>query len=124
MLSTLILLLWGSLLAAEPAHFKPGTLTARLGRAHLMEDVLWVGYPHPPLVAIPQRLRAITSRLDAALARLEEDLPANINLSGDFVHLLYARIAFVNETLSLALENFADVHLSQSAPYDRDVAAP
>ncbi len=31
----------------------------------------------------------------------------------DYVHLLYARTAFVNETLSLALENFADVNLSQ-----------
>ncbi len=76
------------------------------------EDVLWVRYPHPPLVAIPERLRAITCQLNAALERLEEDLPGNINVLGDFLHLLYARIAFVNETLTLALENYADVHLS------------
>ncbi len=112
MLSTLILLLWGSLLAANPAHLKPGALTARLGRAHLMEDVLWVRYPHPPLVAIPQRLRAITSQLDAALTKLEENSSESVNIPGDFFHLLYARIAFVNDTLSLALEDVADVHLS------------
>ncbi len=113
MLSTLILLLWGSLLAANPAHLKPGALTARLGRAHLVEDVLWVRYPHPPLVAIPQRLRAITDQLDAALTQLEENSSEHIDIPGDFFHLLSARMEFVNETLSLALENFGDVRLSQ-----------
>ncbi len=112
MLSTLILLVWGTLLVANPGHLKPGTLTARLGRAHLMEDVLWVQYLHLPFVAIQERLRAITCQLTAALKRLEEDLPANVNVSGDFLHLLYARIAFVNETLTLALEKYADAHLS------------
>ncbi len=28
--------------AAEPAHLKPGALVGHLGRAALVEDVLWV----------------------------------------------------------------------------------
>ncbi len=37
--------LLGSVLAAEPAHLKPGALSARLGGVTLVEDVLWVQYP-------------------------------------------------------------------------------
>ncbi len=43
---------------------------------------------------------------------MEGDLPANVTVSGNFLHFLYARITSVNETLTLALENYADVHLS------------
>ncbi len=67
-----------------------------------MEDVLRVQYPHLPLVTIPERLRAITCQLNAALERFEDDVPANVTVSGDFLHPLHARISFVNETLALA----------------------
>ncbi len=112
MLSVFILLLSGTLLAATPAHLKPGALTAPLGWAHLMEDVLWVKYPHPPLVAFPNKLRSILKQVTSALEQLRNELPADVKLSGHLLHLLFARTAFVNETLTLALENYADVHLS------------
>ncbi len=63
-------------------------------------------------MAIPKRLRVSTGKLYEALVKLERDLPANVAVSGDFLHSLFARITFVNETLTLALKNFADVHLS------------
>ncbi len=112
MLSVFILLLSGILLAATQAHLKPETLTAPLGQAHLVEDVLWVKYPHSPLVAFPNRLHSIFKQVTGALEQLVNELPADVELSGHLLHLLFARIAFVNETLTLALENYADVHLS------------
>ncbi len=112
MLSIFILLLSGTLLAATPAHLKPGALTAPLGRAHLVEDVLWVKYPHLPLVAFPNRLCSILKQVTGALEQLGTELPADVKLSGNLLHLIFVRIAFVNETLTLALENYVDVHLS------------
>ncbi len=92
-------------------HLKPGILTAPLGQAHLVEDVLWVKYPHPPLVAFPNRLRSILKQVTGTLEQLENELPADVKHSGHLLHLVFARIAFVNETLNLALESFADVHI-------------
>ncbi|MPC51311.1 hypothetical protein E2C01_045156 [Portunus trituberculatus] len=45
-----------SILALDPAHLKPGALTAHLGRVSLVEDVLWVRYPYTALSKIPSRL--------------------------------------------------------------------
>ncbi len=112
MLSVFILLLSGTLLAATPAHLKPGALIVPLGQAHLVEDILWVKYPHLALVAFPNRLRSILKQVTGALEQLGTELPADVKLSGNFLHLLFARIAFVNETLTLALEKYVDVHLS------------
>ncbi len=86
MLSVFILLLSGTLLAATPAHLKPGALTAPLGQAHLVEDVLWVKYPHPPLVAFPNRLRSILKQVTGALEQLGNELPADVKLSGHLLH--------------------------------------
>ncbi len=47
-----VLCLLGSILAAEPAHLKPGAVSAHLGRVSLVEDVLWVQYPLTALVGI------------------------------------------------------------------------
>lgn len=112
MLLTLIFLLSGILLTAIAADLKQGVLTVPLGWTHLMEDVLWVRYPHPPLVAIPKRLRTITCQLHEAAVQLEEELLINVTISVDFLHLLFVRITFVNETLTLTLEKYADVRLS------------
>ncbi len=80
-----------------------------------MEDVLWVKYPHPPLVAIPKRLRSISEQVNGELEQLRE-FPTDVKLSGHLLHLLLARITFVNETL--ALENYADVHLSSRPKHE------
>ncbi len=50
--------------------------------------------------------------LSVFILLLSGTLPADVKLSGNLVHLIFSRIAFVNETLTLALENYADVHLS------------
>ncbi len=93
MLSVFILLLSGTFLAATPAHLKPGALTAPLGQAHLVEDILWVKYPHPPLVTFPNRLRSILKQVTSALEQLGNELPADVKISGHLQHLLFARIA-------------------------------
>ncbi len=51
-----------SVLAADPAHLKPGDLSAHLGRIFLVDDVLWVHYLFNALVEIPGTLRTITDQ--------------------------------------------------------------
>ncbi len=50
--------------------------------------------------------------LSVFILLLSGTLPVDVKLSGNLLRLIFARIAFVNETLTLALENYADVHLS------------
>ncbi len=68
-----IFLVLETALAADPAHLKPVALTAHLGRTYLVEDVLWVKYPFPPLVTIPDNLRVIAKKLGAALSQMVTD---------------------------------------------------
>ncbi len=57
--------------AGDPAHLKHGAFSAHLGRAFLIEDVLWVNYHFPPLVEINSKLGVITEQLDVALSHPE-----------------------------------------------------
>ncbi|RUM30632.1 MAG: hypothetical protein DSY32_02030, partial [Aquifex sp.] len=97
-----------SILALDPAHLKPGALTAHLGRVALVEDVLWVRYPYAALVTIPGKLREVTEQLNAALTQLEQDLQKRrADRSFDFLPLLHARVTYLNDTINLALENYS-----------------
>ncbi len=69
-------------------------------------------------MAFPNRLRSILKQVTGALKQLGNELPGDVKLSGHLLHLLFARIAFVNKTLTLALENYADVHLSSRPKRD------
>ncbi len=65
-----------------------------------------------PFVAFPKRLRAILEQVNDALKQLGKELSASVKLSRDLLHFLFTRITFVTETLTLALENYANVYLS------------
>ncbi len=63
-------------------------------------------------VGLPDRLRTVTDQLTASLTLLEQDLARDVNKSMVFLRLLHARVEFVNETLTLALENYHDFPLT------------
>ncbi len=60
-----------SVLASDPAHLKPGALSAHLGRVSLVENVLWVHYPLAALVEIPGTLRTITDQVNKVVLQIE-----------------------------------------------------
>ena len=109
----MVLLLVGSVQASEPVHLKPGALVGHLGHVALVEDVLWVKYPHATLASIPSRLKNLIGELDASLAQMEMTFPQseNITLLNDptIVTLMKKRLAYVNETVGLALESYLAV---------------
>ena len=93
-------------LAAEPTHLKPGALVGHLGRVALVEDVLWVTYPYASLRVIPHHLRDAVGEIDSALARLQihlNDTNTHVVEPLDLMHVFAARLAFMNDTLALAL---------------------
>ncbi len=97
--------------ATEPAHLKPDALVGHMGLVALVEDVLWVKYPYANLRTIPQRLKAVAAEINSALVQLEKEAYKNHTDSqwDDPLALLkvYAlRIAFVNDTVALALETY------------------
>ena len=100
MLPVLLYGLLGHVLATDPAHLKPGALSAHLGRATLVEDVLWVQYALTPLVGVPDRLFDVTTHLSEALSQLQPVL----NLTT--FRFLHARLSFLNETLSMAAADY------------------
>ncbi len=82
-----------------------------MGRVALVEDVLWVKYQYANLRTIPQRLNVVAAEIDSALVQLEKEACKNHTDSqwDDPLALLkmYAsRIAFVNDTVALALESY------------------
>ncbi len=79
MLPIVFCCLLGSVLAADPAHFKRGALSAHLGRVTLVEDVLWMRYPLTALVGVPEHLTAVTEHLTASLSLLEIDLVRDVD---------------------------------------------
>ncbi len=90
---------------------KPVALVGHLGHVALVEGVLWVKYPYANLRAIPRRLKVVAAEIDSALVQLEKEALKNLTDSSwdDPLALLkmYAsRIAFVNDTLALALESY------------------
>ncbi len=99
-----------SVQAAEPAHLKPGALFGRLGRAALVEDVLWMNYQYAALRAILRRLK-VSEEVDSALVRLEKEENKNINTTHwedplDLLKVFDSRYVFVNDTVALELESY------------------
>ncbi len=100
--------------ATEPAHLKPGVLVGHMGRVALVEDVLWVKYPYATLRAIPQRLKVVAAEINSALVQLENEAYKNHTNSTDsqwddpisLLKMFASRIAFVNDTIDLALESY------------------
>ncbi len=94
--------------ATEPAHLKPGALVGRRGRVALVEDVLWVKYRYANLRAIPQRLKVVAAQIDSTLVQLEKEAFKNLTDSSvddprALLKMYASRIAFVNDTVALAL---------------------
>ncbi len=77
-----IFLVLGTALAAGPDHLKPRALTAHLSHAYFVEDVLWVKYPFPSLVTIPDNFCIIAQNFDAVLSQLVT------NYTDDFSQML------------------------------------
>ena len=97
--------------AAEPAHLKPGALVGHLGHVDLIEDVLWVKYPYATLRAIPKRLKGVLGEVNLALVQLQTEANRNINSTNwddplSLLKLFASRLAFVNDTVALALETY------------------
>ena len=101
----LVLVLHASV-ALRPAHLKPGALTRDLGRVYLVEDTLWVTYPHVSLMEIPGRLRDVARNLNSTLWRLKKEFPDDSFQSEVMLSLLHVRIQYVNDTITSALENY------------------
>ncbi len=104
--------LLGTTLAADPAHLKPEALSANLEQAFLVEDVLWITHPFLTLVEIPTYLRDMTDQLGAALSQLEDNFPEEVRTSAHFFPLLRARLTYLNDTLTLALDNYIGITLA------------
>ena len=101
----------GFVVAMEPSHLKPGALTAHLGRVSLVEDVLWVKYPYSPLLRIPDKLSVVTEQLTGLLKQMGTRVPKYIeeDLHRSFLSLLHERVSFLNDTITLALENYLNL---------------
>ena len=91
-----------STLALDPAHLKPGALTAHLGRVSLIEDVLWVRYPYTALSKIPSRLKEVIEQLNAAL----RDLQAVPTFDPALLDLTHSRLLYLNVSITHALDNY------------------
>ncbi len=96
-----------SVLAADPAHLKPGALSAHLGRVSLVEDVLWVHNPFAPLVEIPGTLRTIKDQVNEVVLQMDKNAPVE-----GVTRLMHDSLKYLNDTLTLALENYADLSFS------------
>ncbi len=107
-----IFLVLGTALATGPAHLKPGALTAHVGRAYLVEDVLWVTYPLPSLVTIPDNLRVIAKKLDAVLSQMISD---SDDVSFQLFSLLRYRLTYVNHSLTDVLDSYGGLTSSHRA---------
>ena len=100
-----------SVLASDASHLKSGALTAHLGRFSLVEDVLWVKYPYTALNKIPSKLKEITEQLNKALNQLEIEISDNAS-SATFIPLLRARFQYINNSIELGLESYADLDVT------------
>ncbi len=64
------------------------------------------------LVGVPDHLTVVTEHLTASLSLPEKDLIRDVDKAMLFFRLLHVRVEFVNETLSLALDNYRDFPLT------------
>ena len=92
--------------ALSPALLKPGALTGHLGRVHLVEDALWITYPHVDLVEIPAQLQGVVATLDNTMGRLRQGMPGVSGGQKDVLFLLHARLIYINETITSAVEAY------------------
>ncbi len=102
-MSLVLFVLLHSVLAADPAHLKPGVLSAHLGRVSLIEDVLWVRYKFTTLVDMPDRLRALMDQVTELVLQLERNAPKD-----GVTRVMHEPLRYLNETLDIAVENYAD----------------
>ncbi len=107
MLPLVLFVLLRSVLAADPAHLKPGALSAHLGRVSLNEDVLWLRYPFTALEDMPGRLRTLMDQVTDLVLQLEQ----NAHKDG-VMRTMHERLRYLNETLNIALDNYADPSFS------------
>ncbi len=107
MLPLVLFVLLHSVLAADPAHLKLGALSAHLGRVSLIEDVLWVRYPFTALVDMPGRLRTLMDQVTELVLQLERNAPKD-----GVTRMMHERLRYLNETLNIALDNYADPSFS------------
>ncbi len=107
MLPLVLFVLLHSVLATESAHLKPGALSAHLGRVSLIEDVLWVRYPFTALVDMPGRLRTLMDQVTELVLQLERNA-----LKDSVTRMMHERLRYLNETLNIALDNYADPSFS------------
>ncbi len=106
MFAFLVILVLHASVALRPALLKPGALTGHLGRVYLIEDALWVTYPHEPLVAISERLQEGASRLNVTLSHLEKEISDGAREPNEILSLLHARVRYVSDMVHSALENY------------------
>lgn len=104
----ILLFILSSILALDPAHLKPGALTAHLGSVSLVEDVIWIRYPYTALSHIPSRLMEVTKELDAAMTELSTAQEANSTL----FNLTSSRLMYMKASIKLILENYYCVDTS------------
>ncbi len=102
-----------SVLAADPAHLKPVALSAHLGRVSLVEDVLWVRYQFTAPVDMPGRLRTVMDQVTEMVSQLDRKAPED-----GVTRMMHERLRYLNETLNIALDNYADPSFSNSTKRD------
>ncbi len=107
MFPLVLFILLHSVLAADPAHLKPGALSAHLGRVSLIENVLWVRYPFTALVDMPGRLQTLMDQVTELVLQLERNAPKDV-----VTRMIHERLRYLNETLNIALDNYADPSFS------------
>ncbi len=93
MLPLVLFILLQSVLAADPAHLKPGALFVYLGGVSLTEDVLWVRYPFTALVDMPGRLRKLMDQVTELVLQLERNAPKD-----GVTRMMHELLRYLNET--------------------------
>ncbi len=73
---------------------------------------MWIKYPFPTLVEAPPYLRLITEQLDAALSQLEDNFPEEMGTSAHFLPLFHARVTYLSDMLTFALDNYNGITLA------------
>lgn len=109
----LAVFLWQTLLAIDQAYLRPGALTTRLGTMHLLEDVMWVHYPHPHMLAVPVGCSPLLLifLLSWSCWRKMYHRSVPQEYRRDIFTLFHPLAAYVNETISLTFDSFAGLKM-------------
>lgn len=100
----LLLVTLHSLAALDPAHLKPGALTAHLGRVALIEDSVWIKYPFGSLRSIPDRLTQLTDELSDRLQSINDHIPTQSSL-------LRERLQHLKDLVETERDTYANIHV-------------